>query len=243
MLVKPAPGKGLEMKTVILACNTIRDELEKAATETNCPYEVVWVESGLHLVTDSLRRRLQEELDKISGVNRVLLAFGFCGNAVVGLKSGDYQMVIPRVDDCITLLLGSKEGRDRCNRQGGTYFLTKGWLEGEANIWKEYQVVLARYGPKRTEQIYQMMLGHYKFLGLIDTGAYDMSSLIPQVNEMSAALKLELLILQGTDGYLRRLLTGPWSDDYFVVIPPSTTIELEHLCLDPAIAPSIQAVV
>ena len=58
------------MKTVILACNTIRDELEKAAMETNCPYEFVWVESGLHLVPDSLRRRLQEELDKIGGVNQ-----------------------------------------------------------------------------------------------------------------------------------------------------------------------------
>lgn len=232
------------MKTVILACNTIRDELEKAAMETNCPHGFVWVESGLHLVTDSLRRRLQEELDKIEGVNRVLLAFGFCGNAVAGLTSRDYQLVIPRVDDCITLLLGSRESRERCSRQGGIYFLTKGWLEGEANIWKEYQVVLARYGLKRTERIYQMMLAHYKFLGLIDTGAYDMSSLIPQVHEMSAALKLDPLILQGTDRYLRRLLSGPWDDDYFVVIPPFTTIELAHLDFDSAIRPdSIQAVV
>jgi hypothetical protein len=231
------------MKTVILACNTIRDELEKAARETNCPHGFVWVESGLHLVTDSLRRRLQEELDKIGGVNRVLLAFGFCGNAVAGLKSGKYQLVIPRVDDCITFLLGSRENRERCNRQGGTYFLTKGWLEGEANIWKEYQAVLARYGPKRTERIYQVMLAHYKFLGLIDTGAYDVSSLIPQVREICAALKLEPLILQGSDRYLRHFLTGPWNDGHFVVIPPFTTIELTHLDFDAAIHPSsIQSV-
>jgi len=124
------------VETVILACNTIRDELEKIAAETNCPHNFVWVESGLHLVPDSLRRRLQEELDKIDGVSRVLLAFGFCGNAVVGLKSGGYQLVIPKVDDCITLLLGSKENKDSYSRQGGVYFLTKGWLEGEANIWK-----------------------------------------------------------------------------------------------------------
>ena len=145
-------------------------------------------------------------------------------------------MVIPRVDDCITLLLGSRENRERCNRQGGTYFVTKGWLEGEANIWKEYQAFLARHGPERTERIYQRMLAHYKFLGLIDTGAYDMSSLIPHVNEISAALKLELLILQGTDRYLKHFLSGPWNDDYFAVIPPSTTIELAHLGLDPAIS-------
>jgi hypothetical protein len=231
------------VETVVLACNTIRDELEKAAIEMNCPHGFVWVESGLHLVTDSLRRRLQEELDRISGPCRVLVGFGFCGNAVAGLKSGDYQLVIPRVDDCITLLLGSRESRERCNRQGGVYFLTKCWLEGEVNIWKEYQAVLARFGLARTERIYRRMLAHYKFLGLIDTGAYDLHGLIPHVREISATLKLELLILQGTDRYLRHFLSGPWNDDSFVIIPPFTTIELKHLGLDSTVSPSsIQAV-
>ena len=220
------------METVVLACNTIRNELEKAVRETNCPHEFVWVESGLHLVTNTLRRRLQEELDKISGAQRVLLAFGFCGNAVVGLKTGDYELVIPRVDDCITLLLGSKEDRERCCRQGGVYFLTKGWLEGEANIWKEYLAVLERFGPERTERIYQRMLAHYKFLGLIDTGAYDLSTLLPDVNDISVTLKLELLILKGTVHFLKNFLSGPWTDEHFVIIPPLTTIELAHLGFD-----------
>jgi hypothetical protein len=231
------------VESLILACNTIRGELEKAAIETNCPYEFVWVESGLHLVLESLRRRLQEELDRISGVSRVLLAFGFCGNAVVGLKTGDYQLVLPKVDDCITLLLGSKESRERCNRQGGVYFLTKGWLEGEANIWKEYQAVLARFGLERTERIYQKMLAHYKFLGLIDTGAYDLAGLIPQAREISSTLKLELIVLDGTDRYLKRFLSGPWNDDDFIIIPPFTTVDLAHLGFDSTIPPtSIQAV-
>lgn len=229
------------METAILACSTIRSELEKAARETGCPHRFVWVESGLHLAPDSLRLRLQEELDRMTGAGRVLLAFGFCGNAVTGLKSGNYQLVIPRADDCITLLLGSKENRQQCSRQGGIYFLTKGWLEGEINIWKEYQTVLARFGPERTERIYQRMLAHYKFLGLIDTGAYDLPGLIPHANEISAALKLELLILEGTDRYLRRLLRGPWDEDHFVMVPPFTTVELKHLGFDSTThPPSIQ---
>lgn len=220
------------METVIVACNTIRNELEKAAAETDCPHSFVWVESGLHLITDSLRRRLQEELDRISGAERVLLAFGFCGNAVAGLKSRDYELVIPRVDDCITLLLGSKENRERCGQHGGVYFLTKGWLEGEINIWKEYRAVMARFGQERTERIYQRMLAHYKYLGLIDTGAYDLRIILPDVREISTTLKLELLILEGTDRYLKNFLLGPWNNDDFVIIPPLTTIELHHLGFD-----------
>jgi len=227
-----------------LACHTIRDELEKAAQETKCPCRFIWVESGLHLVTDSLRRRLQEELDRISGVQRVLLAFGFCGNAVIGLKTGSFDLVLPRVDDCITLLLGSKENRERCSRRGGVYFLTKGWLQGEVNIWKEYQAVLERFGPERTERIYQKMLAHYKFLGLIDTGAYDLPNLLPDVREISAKLNLELLILEGTDRYLRNLVTGPWTSERFVIVPQFTTIEFAHLGVDSTLQRSpIQAAV
>ncbi len=220
------------METVVLACNTIRDEIEKAALDTNCPYRFTWIESGLHIVINSLRMRLQEELDRMNGAERVLLAFGICGGAVTGLKTGNYQLVIPRVDDCISLLLGSAETKRRCADRGGVYFLTRGWLEGEANIWKEYQACQQRLGPEKTERVYRKMLAHYKFLGLIDTGAYDLPGLMPLVREISAALRLELMTLKGKDQYLRRLLEGPWNDDYFVVIPPFTTIELTHLCLD-----------
>ena len=91
--------------------------------------------------------------------------------------------------------------------------------------------MLARHGLERTERIYQRMLAHYKFLGLIDTGAYDLPDLMPQVKEISTTLKLELLVLEGTGIYLRRLLSGPWNDDHFITIPPSTTIDLTHLGL------------
>jgi len=220
------------LKTIVLACNTIRDELEKAACETDCRHPFVWVESGLHLVPESLRKRLQEELDRLDGFDRVLLAFGFCGNSVAGLTSGSYELIFPKVDDCITLLLGSKESREQCFRQGGVYFLTKGWLDGEANIWTEYQSVLARFGPDRTERIYRRMLAHYRTLGLIDTGAYDLTDLLPYVQDIAATLKLEPKVLPGSVDYLKNLLTGPWNDDDYVTIPPFTTVELSHLGFD-----------
>ena len=220
------------MKTVILACNTIRDELEKVARETLCSYPFVWIESGLHLRPDSLRRRVQEELDAIESAQRVLLGFGFCGNTVIGLRSGDFQLVFPKVDDCITVLLGSKENRERCVKNGGVYFLTKGWLEGEANIWREYEAVLERFGPERTERIYKRMLAHYRYLGLIDTGAYNLSDLLPLVNRIADTLKLEARILPGADRYLKKFLAGPWDPDDFVIVQPFTTVDLSHLGID-----------
>ena len=135
------------MQTVILACNTIRDELEKAAVSTSCPYPVVWVESGLHTVTESLRRRLQEELDRMKGVGKVILAFGLCGNAVAGLKTGDYQLIIPRVDDCITLLLGSQRQQKELYRAGRRIFPHKR-LDGRRA--KHLEAIPGDRGPFRS---------------------------------------------------------------------------------------------
>ncbi len=229
-------GNDQTVKTLVLACNTIRDELEKAASETECAHPFTWVESGLHLKPESLRRRLQEELDSIAEIDRVILAFGFCGNAVVGLTSRNYELIIPRVDDCISLLLGSMKNRERCGKSGAVYFLTKGWLEGEFNIWTEYQAVLARFGPERTERIYRRMLAHYRFLGLIDTGAYDLDELLPLVSEIASTLKLETRVLPGSDYYMKRLLAGPWNDDEFAILPRHTRVELFHL--NPELTPS-----
>jgi hypothetical protein len=236
-------GEAKKVKTVILACNTLRDELQKAAHECGCDSPFIWIESGLHLEPASLRRRIQEELDRIPGPRRVLLGFGFCGNAVLGLKSGEHELVIPKVDDCITWLLGSKENRERSTKDGGVYFLTKGWLEGEANIWQEYKIILERYGKERTDRVYKRMLAHYRFLGLIDTHAYDLGSLLPQVEEIASTLHLELKLLPGVDHYLKKFLIGPWDDSDFVIAPPSTTIELHHLgCTPDSCLPYVQGV-
>lgn len=217
------------MKRILIACSTIRDELEKAMRDTGFASPVVWVESGLHLVPESLRRRIQEELDRIPDVEHVLLGFGFCGNAILGLETRAFELVLPRVDDCITWLLGSGEKRMRCTEAGGVYFLTRGWLQGEANIWREYQGTIDRYGPERAQTIYRQILRHYRFLGLIDTGAFDVGEMIGHINEIAAVLKLEPRIFTGSDAYLKEFLVGPWRKERFLIVPPRTRIELFHV--------------
>ena len=230
-------------ETVLLACHTIRMEIEKAARETGCRYPTVWIESGLHLQPESLRGRIQEEMGRLNHAGRVLLGFGFCGNAVVGLVSGDFGLIVPKAEACITILRGSKECRDEFLKDGGVYFLTQGWLEDELNIWKEYQATLARLGPERTDRAYRLMLANYRYLGLIDSGAYDISALLPRVREIAARLHLEPRVVPGSNAWLKRLLTGPWQGDGFVTIPPHTQVDLALLGFDaepPAPLPQTQ---
>ncbi|MCR4435469.1 MAG: DUF1638 domain-containing protein [Clostridiales bacterium] len=215
------------MRSVIVACNTISDELNMAIRETGCTYPVLWIESGLHTYTNLLRKRLKKELEQISNVDQILLAFGFCGNALLGLSSSA-TIIFPKVEDCITLLLGSPEKRRKLSEEMGTYFLTKGWLDFEQNIWVEYQKSLNRLGREKTERIYQMLLSHYKRLGVVETGAYDLDEFCRRSREIANSLNLKHHVIPGTLRYLKKLLTGPW-DEEFVTVNPGEHITLEHI--------------
>jgi hypothetical protein len=75
------------MNALIIACQMIADELNLAISRTGVDYPVIWMESRLHEHPDRLRARLQDEIDRISNVRHIVLAFGYCGNAMLGLKA------------------------------------------------------------------------------------------------------------------------------------------------------------
>lgn len=217
--------------TIILGCRTLENELGKALTECSCDFPVRWIESGLHNVPQRLRQVLQENLDRCQGSRRVLMAMGYCGNAIAGLKTGDFQLVLPRVDDCISLLLGSCKERLKLTKDNGTYFLTEGWLKGEQNIWKEYQHTIQKYGEARGRRIFDVMLGHYRSLALLDTGCYSLEDAGEESRKIADTLGLQHQILPATLAYLKKLLNGPWPDEEFLTVPPNTEISNADLTL------------
>lgn len=212
------------MNTLIIACRTIAAELNTAIRETACPDPVLWVDAGLHRSTAALRSCLQNELNRIGNVDRVLLAFGFCGHAVQDLTPGRFTLILPRVDDCISLLLDpGKNGKEK-----GTFYLTQGWLEHEISLWNEYQQTIERYGQKKADRVYRILLSGYRQLGLINTGASELPELLAKGREIARAFDLKQRVLSGTIRYLKKLLTGPW-DEEFIVIPPGESVRPEQL--------------
>lgn len=209
------------MNTVIIACQTIEDELRAAMAAEGVDYPIRWIEAGLHNVPRQLNARLQQELDACAGVDTVLLAMSFCGNSVVGLQTRDFQLVLPRCDDCITLLLGSVQRRQEAQY---TYFLTDGWLRGERNIWVEYETCIKRYGEKRGKWIFDTMFSNYRYLALVDTGAYDTRPAEAESKRIALRLGLEYRRMEGSLSHLRQLLRGDWTQERFVRVPPHTRI-------------------
>lgn len=223
------------MSSIIVACKTIHNEVEKAIAETGVTHPVLWIESGLHNWPDKLRAKLQEQISSIDNVEYIIMAFGYCGNSLLGVQSPNAKLVIPRVDDCISLLLGSYRKRQQLSAEMGTYFLTKGWMEYENNILKEYERCVERYGQERAERVMKIMLENYKRVVLIDTGAYNLHDCQDRSCAFACQLGLQHEVVPGSLELLKKLFAGPW-DDEFLVVPIGEALTFDHFRTDLSIS-------
>lgn len=110
------------MKTVILCCASLEKEVRLAMARKEISYPLHILTDNNHDVPNRLREAIQRELDGIQDADRVLMAFGTCGGAMVGLRTGNFQLILPRVDDCLSLLMGSMEQRYAALRGGLRHF-------------------------------------------------------------------------------------------------------------------------
>ena len=89
----------------LIACAAVIEEM-LPFMPPRMSYEVL--DFGLHTNPKSLKRALQNAINSSApDIETILLGYGLCSQAVVGLRSGSRTLIIPRVDDCIAIFLGS----------------------------------------------------------------------------------------------------------------------------------------
>lgn len=207
----------------VLACATVLEEL-LPIMPPNLAYEVF--DFGLHVHPETLRAELQGAVDRAGDdFDVVLLGYGLCSMAVVGLHATSCTLVIPRVDDCIACFLGSQaEYRTQAKEEPGTYYLTKGWIEVGDTLLDEYERIVSSYGAERAERIMGAMLKHYRRLVYIDTGHHDQQPYRQLAQSIAERFGLAYEEIPGSRRLLHKLVFGPW-DDEFVVAQPGSTVD------------------
>jgi hypothetical protein len=207
----------------VIACATVIEEM-LPLMPPDLPYEVL--DFGLHLVPKNLKQKLQETIDQAcaDGFDTIILGYGLCSMAVVGLHTRTSRVVIPRVDDCIACFLGSREAYTAQNKkEPGTYYLTKGWIEVSDTLLDEYNRTVEKYGEKRADRIMRVMLAHYKRLVYIDTGTENQEYYREYARNVAEKFDLRFEEVKGSNSLIYRTLFGPWGDD-FVIGEPGQTI-------------------
>ena len=212
-------------RTLVMACATVIEEMLPLIPE-GMPHQIF--DFGLHVYPDKLRRTLQAAIDAVSGqYDTIILGYGMCSQAIVGIKANGCRLVAPRVDDCIAIFLGSRKAYTTQSRaEPGTYYLTKGWIEVGDTPFSEYERTVQRHGKERAERIYKLMLGNYKRLALINTGQYELERYREYAQRTAEKFGLRYEEIEGSEALVRKMLVGPW-DEEFVVLEPGETFELQ----------------
>jgi hypothetical protein len=71
------------------------------------------------------------------------------------------------------------------------------------------------------------MMGNYKRLALINTGQYELEKFREYTKNTASKFNLSFDATPGPDTLVRKMLYGPW-DEEFVVLEPGKTFTLEQ---------------
>ncbi len=137
----------------IVACETLYPELPRIDPDAEIAYIPQWYhEFPIHTPeSETAHQLLQERIDTLEerGVDQVTVLY-HDPEALEGLQSETVPLHVYRGGDCIELHLeGEPNGPGGERKDGGTYYLTRGWIDVGVDSYKVYNAYAGRLDELR----------------------------------------------------------------------------------------------
>ncbi len=201
----------------VFCCKTMMDEIELIKPDD---ITVEYMEYALHETPDKLREELQKRIDEEEVADTLIFVYGLCSRGLDGLKSRNKTLVIPRVHDCISLLLGSREKyEDEFSANPGTYYLSKGWIDQKADPYYEYMECVDKYGEEKARWISKQIYQNYKRIVFIDTNLSELDNYASYARQVASFLEVEYKEIKGSCDFFQQLIMGDWQHNCLVISP------------------------
>lgn len=210
------------MRKVVIGCSVLRYEIE-ASIENGKDFEFNWLEDHLHNVPETLHQKVQAAISEASDADIIYLLYGHCGQALTGIQAVTCPVILPKVEDCIDVLLYNNPNTEEMRKS--SYFISQGWLWGEEGLGYEYDRIKAKNGEKRALRVIKAMYRNYKYLMFVKTGI-DEENVRRQCLEIADKLGLDLEETEGDVDLVLEMLNGT-TDERFIIIPPGEYITEE----------------
>jgi len=211
-------------KTVILSCTSLKDYVELTQKKLDTAYPVIYLSRIYHRDPEEMREHVISALEGLDPeVETVLVSMGFCGGSWDKVKV-PCRLVIPRVDDCISLLLQTTdEPVSNLKKQDHLYVKDKDpFKENFKSIFDH----LTRDIDEETKKRYhEDWMRYYREIDIIETEIND--SRRPEYAAVVKAdadwLQAEMAYIPGGTLLLEKLISGNWDGQFMVFEPGETT--------------------
>ncbi|MCQ2553375.1 MAG: DUF1638 domain-containing protein [Clostridia bacterium] len=210
------------MSTVIIACSSLEAYLKIAQEKEGTNYPVVLIDRSHHVEPKRMKQIIADEEKKLpADVDTVLVAMGFCGG-VWDQVEFPRKTVIPRVDDCVTLMLQKTDDYVANLKEMGHMYMMEidpddfNMAKIMPNLEEEFKDI-----DIEPEELYRMFFGNYTHLDIIDTGLNDCYSEEYVMKAQANADLMEVVLdyTEGSNHLLEKLVGGRWDEQFLIAEP------------------------
>ena len=220
----------------LLSCDVFSEEIEQLFGKDPPWRAIKYMEMGLHDHPPKLRAAVEEAIEKLESdpeVETVVLAYGRCGNGLVGVRAGRCRLILPQAHDCVSILLGGKEQHDAVLKENpGTYFYSPGWVRGKRVPGPDREAYLRGLYRERYEDDEDMIddlveadretFEHHNcaaYVSVIDRPKADQ-----YCQDCACHLGWSFKRLKGDPSFLQDLVRGQWGSERFLELEPGQSV-------------------
>ena len=213
------------MNACILSCTSLRDFVNAAQASQGTDYPVYTLDRALHVDPEDMKAAMLRQMAALpEEFDTVLVAMGFCGGVWFNV-SFDRTVVIPRVDDCISLLLHTDDDLHPNLKEDGHLYLYENDPEDFSALTLMHSTNSFTHDMDlknlNREFLFEMWFHNYRNMDVIDTGLNDCYSeeYAEAAQGQADQIGAQLDYVPGSFRLLEKLVSGRW-DEQFIVAPP-----------------------